>query len=197
MRLLTKRLPPLLFLTIVLLAGCGRPSGTPPPPAPAAATPSPSGSATALPGSTDAGLALTLTLPKSSYRRGEPIEALLVIRNTGTDALLIRKRLLVNFLSAPPELRDLAFVISRPTDETRETLRFIPHVRPPRAEDFALLEAGATYEATVEVSAFYPFLEEGAYTIQALYTNAVAPRDGREAWEGELLSNVAPFTIVP
>lgn len=206
---LARRLIPLLVLVSAVIAACGRDSVTSnsttsltPEPSSVAqeesagTTPLPSNSSDVTQEVTSDVLTLTLSLTENSYHSGENIEALITIRNVSSEDRLIRERLAVNFLSAPDGLRDIAFIISRPTGETRETLRFVPHIRPPRAEDFGTVDAGGTYEATIELGDIYPFKGEGNYTIQALYTNAVDPRDGREAWKGKLLSNVVSFTVV-
>jgi hypothetical protein len=104
--------------------------------------------------------------------------------------------LLVNQSFAPTSVRDVEFVITRPSGKTSE-YRFLVNAHLPQARDFRILAAGDTVEVQLCLTDKYLLNETGEYTVQAIYQNQSDPGDGRTAWKGELKSNEVKFTIEP
>ena len=139
-------------------------------------------------------LNVILILDRDSYSLGESITAKVVLKNEGTSSQIVNGRLSLNSAVTPQPFREIAFAIFDPTGaEVGFALKVNRGF--PEADDFKELRPGETIEDEYPIHKYYILNKPGKYTIQSIYQNQSDPGDGREAWKGELKSNVVSFTV--
>jgi hypothetical protein len=143
---------------------------------------------------------LILSLDKSVYAIGEPVEARIGLLNEGKGDLLIAAEWdIPAFHYAPLHYNLVLF------DEMgNEISPLIPNnnqeYNPPSFFLIAPYENVPCNNCKKTITGLYglysePLKNPGTYTIQAEYWNHLDSQDGRKAWKGELKSNMVRFEI--
>ena len=121
---------------------------------------------------------LTATMGRTHFQPGEPIPALITLRNTSTSTIWVNRRLGVGYEDNIE--REIYFTVSAENgavlpvpDEERVDV----HRTALERRDFAPLDPDAAIETTLNIAAWYPFRKAGLYRIVFTYENR---RDGKE-----------------
>jgi hypothetical protein len=139
-------------------------------------------------------LVLTLSFDAAEYAADAPIQASVQLRNTGSERPIINQRMAMNSPAAPKELREIVFIVLDPSG-TEVPLGARINLRPPGETDFSVLAPGAAVQRDYSLREFYSFDQPGQYTISAVYQNAGDAPSGKEAWKGEVRSNIVIITV--
>lgn len=152
-------------------------------------------------------LSLSLKIDKNTYHIGEPINATLVLKNSGNNSVLLKRRITVNSISSSEEQRDILFVIVNPAGIQLDYL-MLAHKIDIQSEGFMDLGPGQVSERQFDLAKMYlptddsghPYsalVTPGIYVVYAIYESNTDPVDGRIAWKGRLMSNILTFTLEP
>jgi len=141
-------------------------------------------------------LTIALRMDKTNYKPGEPIRALMTLKNAGSKDIVVKQRVAVNLPGMPGEVRDIVFMIKGPLGDVHPSFRVtVRHLLP---EDFVVLSPGETIEKSFDIQKIYDLTDIGPYSVSVVYQNAQDPGPfHRRAWKGEITSNVVDFEIVP
>lgn len=139
-------------------------------------------------------LELALSLDRDAYAPGDPIAGKVVLRNSGSTALVVNSRLALNSIFAPRPYREVSFLVTDPSDSEVE---FGPRINRgrPKADDFKQLMPGDTLVREYAIQRYFALKKPGKYSVQAVYQNQSDPGTGTEVWKGEIKSNVVSFTL--
>lgn len=141
-------------------------------------------------------LRLMLSLDKAEYRSGDSIHASIILKNTGNQDIVVRKRMVPGPPYTPKEAKEVVFVINGPSGEINPPFRI--QASPLTPDDFILLSPGETVVNTFDIQKIYHLTEIGTYSISVVYQNMMNPGSfHKEAWKGEITSNVVSFEIIP
>ena len=146
--------------------------------------------------SRDGGLELMLELDRDVYKLGQTIQAKVILRNAGSEPVLVNARLAWNREAAPFPFREITFQWTR-SSGANPNFALIVDRGFPKDDDFIQLAPNATVERTFDITFYFEIEETGGYSLQAIYENQSEPEDGREVWKGELKSNLISFTVEP
>jgi len=141
-------------------------------------------------------LILSIKLENTVYRSGEAVRALVSLTNSGTEEIVVNKRMAANFSNAPELVRDVAFTVKGPTDQLLPFIARV-NVRPVKHSDFIILSPGETIVMPYELGTLYDLRDSGRYSIYAEYQNAIDPDRNITAWKGKLKSNEVVFEVIP
>jgi hypothetical protein len=144
--------------------------------------------------SNNSALSLTLALEKEEYILGEKVRARVILKNEGSETLLINKRLAWNSKSAPGQFREVNFVVTNPAGDELCFMLLI-NIGAPKDNDFTELYPGEAIEKSYEINRAYQLDTVGIYSVQAVYENQNDPEHGIMAWKGRLESNVVSFNV--
>lgn len=147
-------------------------------------------------------LELTLRFEQTNYHIGEPVVAIVTLKNIGTETIIINSRMAIDLPYRPSPMREIAFNVITPSGEdywpsVKINNRFF------QSGDFIALTSSDYVEVIYNLSNdSYEFIETGIYRVTANYQNTVDPsivdpEDNRIAWKGELNSNEVFLTILP
>jgi hypothetical protein len=139
-------------------------------------------------------LTLEISSQGSKYQLGVKIPVLVHITNTGYFNVDINRRMVVNFSGSPNSLRDVTFIIKKPSGETIPFLARV-NVRPVREEAVITLAPGETVSKAYDLGELYDLSQTGFYEITAIYQNPSEIGENDKVWKGELKSNTLIIEI--
>ncbi len=145
-------------------------------------------------GQAPAGLELDLRIDKASYELGDRVVAYLIFRNRSPDPIVVN----VFCMLADPSDCDFRFAVKTPSGRAAPPAA----VREPTfpgffTSRFILVPPGQTGSQEVDVGLYAKFEEEGAYSVEAGYTNRYAGQAlGKPVWVGQLRSPTRSFKMV-
>jgi len=137
-------------------------------------------------------LRLTIQLDKSTYKAGEPIRCLILLKNAGDGYVMVNSRLLVNQTTGPHEL----YVWIQ--DPERNTVGFTTKVRASReSTEFSQLLPDQIIGLEYDLTKDHDLKAPGSYAVRAYYENHTPAPAGSPlpAWQGNVESNRLTFTI--
>jgi hypothetical protein len=146
------------------------------------------------PGSTKAqGLSFSISFNKTVYTLGEPIVCTMTLKNTGSTALVVNNRFLVNRASGPHEV---AFQVIDPVLLAVPFSSFVNSKS--ESDQYRALPSGASETVTYILTNHYTLTKLGKYSVVGFYENKADPPVSLSlptAWKGRLKSNKALFTL--
>ncbi|MGO9239928.1 MAG: hypothetical protein ACLQBJ_03875 [Bryobacteraceae bacterium] len=137
-------------------------------------------------------LRLTIQLDKSTYKAGEPIRCLILLKNAGDGYVMVNSRLLVNQTTGPHEL----YVWIQ--DPERNTVGFTTKVRASsESTEFSQLLPNQIVGLEYDLTKDHDLGAVGSYTVRVYYENHTPTPAGSPlpAWQGNVESNRLTFTI--
>jgi hypothetical protein len=139
------------------------------------------------------GLTFSISFNKTVYALGEPIVCTMTLKNTGSTALVVNNRFLVNNPMGPHEV---SFQI---TDPVLKQMPFDIKVNASSQSNYYVsLPGGAIDTFSCNLADYFDFTVKGLYKVAAFYENKLnAPISLGlpSAWKGRLRSNKLTFTI--
>ena len=140
---------------------------------------------------TNGELSLFASTDKSTYRIGEPIVYIILVRNESQTSLLVNTRLLVNYDQTFPH--EILLDVTGPDGIERKLVPIITAAEPVE-NDFSILEAGSFFLKELYLNPLFDLAMPGAYSIEATYENHFVP-EGLSPWTGVLYSNPVTITL--
>ncbi len=137
-------------------------------------------------------LRLTIQLDKSTYKAGEPIRCLILLKNAGDGYVMVNSRMLVNQTSGPHEL----FVWIQ--DPARNTVGFKTRVRDSfDSTEFSQLLPNQIFGREYDLRKDHDLSQPGSYSVRVYYENHTPAPAGAAlpAWQGSVESNRLTFSI--
>ncbi len=142
-------------------------------------------------------LKFILSLDKTEYTSNDPINASFILKNVGSEPVMVNQRFYVSSESAPPKQKDVYFELISPSGQKLICQHFYP-TGYPKTDAFKLLapneEAKSEYPRNLR--GFFEIKQPGTYTLKAVYKNMFGQEIGLEVFQEELVSDPVKFTVV-
>lgn len=149
-------------------------------------------------------LTLTINSEQQTYHIGEEVFVNLTLTNTGVEQLFLYGRMIFVTFPSPPELNLSEIIILDPTHKIIPFKGYANVDWLPRKENFFFLGPGESITKQSYILNSEDYDQPGVYTLKAIYRNSFDPSDvfensddTREAWKGEVVSDLATFEILP
>ena len=137
-------------------------------------------------------LKFSINTDQNEFHEGEPIRCKMVLANTGTGAMYVNKRFLVNF---PDMEHDVYFEI---TDSHGRSAPFglLVNAGLIDARHFEQLNSQDSVSKEIDLARDFK-MDPGSYKVKAIYENSSAPPplDASGVWKGKTESNTLNITI--
>ena len=138
-------------------------------------------------------LKFSISVDKVEFQEGEPIRCKMVLTNTGSAAMHVNKRFLVNF---PDMAHDVYFEISA-SEGRSAPFGLIVNVGLLEARHFEELHSQESISKQIDLSRDFK-MDPGSYKIKAIYETDSAPPElnASRVWKGKIESNTLTITIL-
>lgn len=139
------------------------------------------------------GLTFTISFDKTVYAVGDSIVCTMTLKNTGTTALVVNNRFLVNNPMGPHEV-----VLQAINPALKPVPLAVKINAGKQSKKYLLLLPGSTTQKVIPFSYYFNCIMKGQYTVTGFYENklnAPASMALPSAWKGRLRSAKATFTL--
>ena len=132
-------------------------------------------------------LSFSIKLNKTKYKKGEPVNCTMTLKNTSQKDMVINNRFLVNH---PMGTREISFQIIGPD---LQQVPFVVKINAGiKSRKFRALHPGQSDSHDIELSYYFDMETPGKYSVVGYYENTDDSPDSMHltpAWKGQLVSN--------
>jgi len=145
------------------------------------------------------GAVLEIEVAGGEVKAEGPVLLHVTLTNRGSQPLWLNGRLGLNSPFAAPSQRELTLWIAGPDGRQLRFAAFLDQYFA-QAKDFCVLRPSESVTATLDLAKYYPFDQEGVYTVRARYADG-SPKfppapDGVIPFKGPLRSNEVQIHVV-
>lgn len=142
-------------------------------------------------------LQFSVILDKTEYLADEPVNATLLLKNTGDLSVMVNKRFYISAQEADKNQKDVYFILTSPSGENLPC-KYFYETGYPKTEYFKLLAPGEEVksENPRNLKGFFEIKEPGVYQLSAIYENVFGAEIGLDTFKDKLVSKTIKFTVV-